>query len=444
MSKQGWGGEVRRDTEGEDSAWALVADIYLGRQPILDRRGALAGYELLFRQNGANAAFVADDRQASARVLENTLGWFGATDVLGGLPGYINVSTALLYDDVLKVLSPDDFVLEILESVEFDDSLVARCHELRAAGFRLALDDVTPQRAVPDEMLRAVDIVKIDLTATAPADLPRLVGRFAQAGKTVLAEKVETRAEFERTNHAGCTLFQGYFFARPEVLVTRKARNFSAQLLPLLALVSSDPDLDKLEEALKSHPDIAMHVLRFANAAALGAFPPVGTLYDAIARIGTHHLARWVQLLLYAKNSNVPLRANPLVQLVVARAQFMELAAQRIAGRQAVPGDFTAQAYLTGMLSLAHVVMPGDLHELLDQLHVSAAIRDAILSREGRLGTLLACAEALEMQDENALDAVLRREVGLDRRAVAELGLHAVREAIRETRFADGSDAGPA
>ncbi|PXW23936.1 EAL and HDOD domain-containing protein [Paraburkholderia caballeronis] len=429
---------IRLDAQPAEVHPTLVADIYLGRQPILDRMGRLSAYELLFRQNWTNAARVTDDRQASAQVLENALGWFGAAGILDGHPGYINIGSGLLRDDVLEVLSPDDFVLEILETVEFDDSLVARCRALRDAGYRLALDDVTPDRHIPDEILKAVDIVKIDLAATVPDDLARLVNRFTRTGKTVLAEKVETQGEFERACRAGCSLFQGYFFARPEVLVARKARNSSGQLLQLMTLLNGDPDLEKLEVALKAHPDIAMHVLRFANATASSAFPAVRTLYDAIARVGTRRLVRWVQLLLYAGSSDVPLRVNPLVQLVVARARFMELAAHRIATGNAAAGDLAAEAYLTGMLSLAHVVLQIDLPELLDQLRVSCAIRGALISREGCLGALLACAEALEIQDEDTLGTVARQWRELDRSAVAELGLSAAQWSVRETNLADG------
>lgn len=434
---------VRRDALTKDSAQTLVAAIYLGRQPIVDRSGALAGYELLFRQDWANTAFVTDDRQASAHVLENILGWFSSTGVLGGKPGYINVGASLLCDDVLEVLSPDSFVLEILENVKFDAPLVARCRALRSAGYQFALDDVTPDRAVPEEILRAVDIVKIDVAATPPVDLPRLAGRFVRAGKTVLAEKVETRAEFERAASAGCTLFQGYFFARPEVLATRKVCNSFSRLLSLFTLLTSDPGLDRLEEELKIHPDIAMQVLRFANAAASSAFAPVRTLYDAIARAGTRRLVRWVQLLLYAKNSHVPLRVNPLVQLVVARARFMELAAHRISARTTAPDDFAAQAYLTGMLSLAHVFLQIDPHELLDRLHVAHAIREAIISHKGPLGLLLAGAEALEMQDEDTLEIMAREWSELDRNLITELGLSAAQWAVRETSLPDGNNAEP-
>ncbi|WP_321932117.1 EAL and HDOD domain-containing protein [Paraburkholderia guartelaensis] len=402
-----------------------VADIYLGRQPILDRGGALAGYELLFRCSRTGTANVADADEASAQVLENTLGSFGMSAILNGHPGYINVGAGLLMSNALEAVPTDGFVLEILEDVEFDDAVIARCYALHAAGYRLALDDVSPHRPVPDAVLGAIEIVKIELTCTPAAQLPALVGRFTRAGKTVLAEKVETREDFEHAAMLGCELFQGYFFARPEVLASRKSCGSRAPLLRLLTVLNAEPDLQELEETLKANPDIVLQVFRLANAAGSGARESVRTLREAIGRVGTTQLTRWVQLLLYAQGSDVPLRANALVQLVGTRARFMELTAHRIASRQTSCEDLAANAYLTGMLSLAHVALKMDGAELLEQLRIGTIIRGAIERHEGQLGGLLTCAVAAETHDEPALDAVACRWPVLDRATIAELGISA-------------------
>jgi c-di-GMP-related signal transduction protein len=398
-----------------------VVDIYLGRQPILDRRGALAGYELLFRCGRTGTAHVADADEASAQVLENTLGSFGMSAILNGHPGYINVGAGLLMSNAIEAVPTDGFVLEILEDVEFDDAVIARCHALHAAGYRLALDDVSPHRPVPDAVLGAIGIVKIDLACTPAAQLPALVGRFTRAGKTVIAEKVETREDFERTATLGCELFQGYFFARPEVLASRKSCGSRAPLLRLLTVLNREPDLQELEEALKANPHIVMQVFRLANAAASGARESVRTLREAIGRVGTTRLTRWVQLLLYAQGRDVPLCADALVQLVGSRARFMELAAHRVAGWQASCEGLAANAFLTGMLSLAHVALQMDGTELLEQLRIGPDIRGAIERYEGNLGGLFACAIAAETQDEEALAEFACRWPVLDRATIAEL-----------------------
>jgi len=400
-----------------------ATDIYLGRQPILNRGKTLVGYELLFRRNRMGAAGVTNTTQASAQVLENTLGTFNLSAVLNGHPGHINFGRNLLMSDALLVLPTKGFVLEILEDVELDEPVIARCHSLHAAGYRLALDDVSPQRSVPDAVLDAIDIVKIDLACTPRSQWFQLINRFRRAGKTVLAEKVETQEEFEHAKMLGCELFQGFFFAHPDVLVCRKAPSCRAPLLRLLAVVSGQPRMDELTEALKLTPEIAIQVLRLANAAQ-GGRGPIDTLRTAIMRVGTRQLSRWAQLLMYAQNIDVPLRSNALVQLVSTRARFMELAAHRIESGHA-NSELPDRAYLTGMLSMVHLALQMDSADLLEQLGVDAEIRVAIELRAGCLGGLLACAEAVDTQDESVLEASCQRWPMLDRETIAELAFGA-------------------
>src|SRR5258705_7496298 len=73
--------------------------VYVGRQPILDRDGALHAYELLFRGGAHNYAEVSDDAQATAQVVVRTIGSIGVPSVLGTHRGYANIGRDLLFDD---------------------------------------------------------------------------------------------------------------------------------------------------------------------------------------------------------------------------------------------------------------------------------------------------------------------------------------------------------
>lgn len=69
--------------------------VYLGRQPILDRDGALNAYELLFRAGAHNYAEVSDDAQATAQVVARTIGGIGVPAVLGPHHGFVNIDRAM-------------------------------------------------------------------------------------------------------------------------------------------------------------------------------------------------------------------------------------------------------------------------------------------------------------------------------------------------------------
>jgi len=415
-----------RDSSSEDAERASAPQfVYLGRQPILDRQGALNAYELLFRAGAHNYAEITDDAQATAQVVARALGGIGVPAVLGRHRGFVNIDRAMLFDDIVHVMPPERFVLEILETVKFDAQLARRLNELRRSGFQVALDDVSELSGELLAMLPHADIVKIDFLQTKRADLPELAAAMRGYGKTLLAEKVETREDFALARDLGFDLFQGYFFARPQVLSARRTRSSRTSLLRLLALLARDAGIVELEDELKRNPNVVMQLLRLVNSSAFGLGRNIASLREAIIATGTRQIARWAQLLLYAGGGDLPWRSDPLVQLAGTRARFMELAARWIR-----PNDeaFADAAFLTGVFSLVHVLVDSTPDATLDPLDLSPMIRDAIVERAGQMGALLSIAEAAgEAQDAAAVaSAQSLKEFGaLTPIVLAELNLSA-------------------
>jgi c-di-GMP-related signal transduction protein len=311
--------------------------------------------------------------------------------VLGQHRGFVNIDRALLFNDIVHLMPPERFVLEILETVKFDAQLVRRLGELRHAGFQVALDDVSE---LSDELIRALphaDIVKIDFLQTDRAVLPDLAALVRGQGKTLIAEKVETREDFALARELRFDLFQGYFFARPQVLAAPRNRSPRPGLLRLLALLSRDAGIVELEAELKLNPSVVVQLLRLVNSSAFGLGRNIASLREAIIATGTRQIARWAQLLLYADTGDLPWRADPLVQLAGTRSRFMELAAAWL--RPADDG-FADAAFMTGIFSLIHVVLGSSPGAALEKLGLAPQIREAIVSRRGELGTLLRLAEA--------------------------------------------------
>jgi c-di-GMP-related signal transduction protein len=376
--------------------------VYVGRQPILDGEGALHAYELLFRDSPENRARVRDDVQATAHVVARTVGEIGVSAVLGSHPGYVNMSRELLFDDIVHLMQPERFVLELLETIQFDESLLRRCGQLRKAGFRLALDDVIRVDDALEVALPAVDIVKVDFLAADRAHLPTLASAAKRRGKQLVAEKIETTDDFKQARRLGFDYFQGYFFARPQVLSVRRATPARGSLIRLLAVLANDPGMSELESELKRNPDIVVQLLRLANSGAFARGRRISSLREAVAAAGTRQLMRWTQLLLYAEGRTLPWRSDPLVQLVGTRARFMELAARVVHPDH---DDFSDAAFMTGIFSLVHVVLDMQPEEILDKLHLTAEIRSAILSGGGELGALLGIAQAAERGDAGDMDS---------------------------------------
>ncbi|TDV11626.1 EAL and HDOD domain-containing protein [Paraburkholderia caballeronis] len=382
---------------------------YLGRQPILDRSGALDAYELLFRGGTRNRAEITDEASATAQVVARTIGQIGVQAVLGAHRGYVNIGRELLFDDVVHLLSPDRFVLEVLEHVRLDAPALERIATLRRAGFRIALDDVAERSENLLAALPYVDIVKVDMMLTDRAELPALAAAIRAAGKTLVAEKVETQEDFRLARGLGFDLFQGYFFARPQMLRTRRARSSRAALLRLIALVARDVGVPELEAELRRHPGVIAQLLRLVNSTAYGFARPIASLREAVLAVGTRQIARWAQLLLYATGRDLPWSSDPLVQLAGTRSHFMELAA-----RSVHPHDqpFADAAFMTGIFSLLHVMIGVTPARRMERLGLARPISDAIDRQHGELGALLRIAKAAELGDYDAMQAIVEEQGG--------------------------------
>src|SRR6185295_19975193 len=86
-----------------------------------------------------------------------------------------------------------------------------------------------------DELLRLVDIVKVDCLGVEPDELAALAGHLRKGHARLLAEKVESPEMFRACEKLGFEMFQGFFFARPDLLHGRLQSVDRSSLLLLLA-----------------------------------------------------------------------------------------------------------------------------------------------------------------------------------------------------------------
>ncbi|MBI4984061.1 MAG: EAL domain-containing protein [Rhodocyclales bacterium] len=349
-------------------------EIFIGRQPILDREHQLFAYELLFRSgNKVNAASIQDNMSATASVINS-----------------------LLISDILEVLPTDKIVLEVLETVEVTPQIVERCQELKARGFTIALDDFVNYEEKFKPLLDLIEIVKVDLL---PLDSAGLAATTSILQKwpsiKLLAEKVDSREQAKYCHDLGYALFQGYYFAKPAIIAGKKLGHSQLSLVRLLGLVLEDAETPLLEGVLKHEPGLAMNLMRLTNSVATGIRTKVTSLRHAITILGRRQLQRWLQLLLYT-NPQADSISNPLLPLAATRGRLMELLAGKLhPGRR----EFEDHAFMTGIMSLMPTLMGAPLEEILRGISIAGNVRDALEKGEGDLGVMLLLAQALETGD---------------------------------------------
>lgn len=387
---------------------ATTSDIFLGRQPILDRDQQLVAYELLFRSGHQNFASFSDGRAATATVIRNLFSELSLGDVLGNYLGYINMDEDMLFSDTLELLPKESVVLEILETVKPTPQVVARCVELKARGFSLALDDVCQLSEPFVPLLPLVDVVKIDLKTTDPALLPDLVKTVKQLGKKILAEKVDNQEDMQRCHDLGFDLFQGYYFAKPLIIKGKKLDHSQLALLQLMNLVVSDAENSEIEAVFKQEPGLTINLLRLTNSVASGLPVRITSLRHAITLLGRRQLQRWLQLLLYTASAGRGI--HPLLQLAATRGRLMELLAEKVA-----PNDkpFADNAFMAGILSLTPALLNQAIEEIIAGLTLNREVHNALCEHSGQHGDLLSVTELLENAQFDQVETILPRLPGL-------------------------------
>lgn len=388
---------IAGEKEGQHGISSAVA--FVARQPIVDQSGRTVAYELLFRNGSMARACVTDDFRSTSEVIERAISAVGFDTLLEGRDGYINCSSDFLFSGVLELLPADRIVLEVLESCKLDERLRKRCSDLRAVGFRIALDDVTELNSDIRSFLSAVDIVKLDWPHIESSSRQALVAQFSQVGKIVLAEKVESREQWVSAVGCGCALIQGFYFSKPQLLQGRQALPDPGTVLHVLDLLMTDADHEDVISALSEAPLLAEQLLRVANSSgqARSKKSSIVSLNHALAIAGTNRLFRWCNLLLYNHGLGRAAAFEPLVMLAKQRAEFMERSAYAL---NPLDSRFAQTAYLTGMLSLLHVLYGQDERVFALGLPVADSIRDALIERTGEFGMLLTAAERFERGNE--------------------------------------------
>lgn len=374
----------------------VSAQCYLGRQPILDINQNIVAYELLFRSGHVVAAGVTDDVLATSSVIINTISQFGIDHVLDQQDGFINVSNEMLMSDVLELLPQDRVVLELLETVVITDAVIERCRELKAKGFRLALDDFE-YAPIYDTLFSLVDIVKFDVMLSDVATIEQALAILKRwPHLRLLAEKVEDHEQFMRCKVMGFILFQGYFFARPAILTGKKTNPDQLTLLRVIAQLACDAEIVEIERTFKSNASLTLGLLRLVNSVSMGMSRKISSLNQALLVLGQRQLQRWMQLLLYAQHGTGGTGTNPIMQMAVMRAKSLELLSQYQPDVHHRTDDAKDQAFMVGMLSLVDAVVGMEMADILAQLGLADDVNDAVLKREGYLGQLLSLIEEVE------------------------------------------------
>ena len=365
------------EEEDEARQQAVVA-----RQPIFDARDRVWGYELLYRRpSSMDKASFSSGSVATASVIVNGLemirpGVKDSQKILINFPG------DLIETQVVKLLPRDICVIEILEDVLPTPEILEAITSLKNAGYTVAVDDYTGQKNL-EPFLPLADIIKVDVLAIRREELAVQAQRLQRTGCRLLAEKVESREMADYCRRLGFSLFQGYFFSRPELVKGKKISTSQALRMRILALcIGENVDFKAVSDTILHDPVITARFLQFINSAYFGLTWRIRSVYHALNLVGPVTFMQWLCVSMLATLENGPI-SQELAFIASQRAKFLETLGKRLESRRMLPSSISPPTlFLAGLFSLLESATGMPLQEVLDGVPIEEDVLVALAGGE--------------------------------------------------------------
>jgi EAL and modified HD-GYP domain-containing signal transduction protein len=400
-----------------------MKDIFLGRQAIYDRNERVYAYELLFRSGDPahqGAAFIEDGDGATSQVLLNTFMEIGLERIAGDARAFVNLTENLIGCDHPLLQQKERMVMEILEEVTVDDALVEKVSCLSKMGLELALDDYAFD-PVWDPLLPWVKFVKVEVPALSLDQIRGNLPKLRQYDLKLLAEKVETREEYEALREMGFDYFQGFYFSRPELIQGKSLQENQMVVLRLLSeLNQPETSIEEIEHLIKQDAGLSYKTLRYINSAAMGMRREITSIGQAVVIMGLNRIRAWTNLMVMARLENRP-QDHYLMALV--RANLCDKLVRKL-------NPDEDAGYTTGLLSTLDLLLSQPLDLILQELSLTDSINRALLSGDDLLGKALQCTRQAEASNWHLVDYP-----GIERGELYQLYLEASEQAFQEQRL---------
>lgn len=373
---------------------------YFAKQPILDPDGETYGYELLYRRgNDASSYDGIDGDKSTADVINSVFFGEGYNKILNGKMAFLNFTENLLLEKAALLLPKDRVVIEVLESVIASNQILDCCAELIENGYIVALDDyIYTYRTAP--LLDYCDIVKIDFRVD-KSDIEYTASRCREAGKILLAEKIETLEDAEYAKSLGCTLMQGYYFAQPFIMVGKTYSPMAVTFSRLIMALRKDmPDIDELAEILSHDPFMTAKLLHLVNALRSDMSNRIYSVKQALVMLGMKKLKEWIYLLgLQNLAQGGP---EERVKTALFRAYFCSSVSNIICKDPKIADEM----YLMGLMSVLVVLHDSDT---MDEMGLSSSIKEGLIERKGMFGDVFTLILDYEQGNWSGIDKFVEK-----------------------------------
>jgi len=385
---------------------------YIGRQPIFDAVQKVIGYELLYRRQDQTQANISDGDQATSQIFINSFLEMGLGQVVGNHLAFVNVTRNFITNKDLLPPPTSQLVLEILEDVKIDQTIITAVRKLKQMGYLIALDDFIYHPELKP-LVNVANIVKLDVQALTRAELEKHVAILKKYPIKLLAEKIETPEMFDICKELSFDYYQGYFLCKPRVLTGRRMPANRINAMRMMAeLQNPGIDIKGLEKLISQDPTMSYKLMRYINSAAFALGNKIDSIHHAIVYLGEKEIRLWATLITLTGIDDKP---DELITTSLIRSKMCELLTPLCTRSN------KDAALIVGLFSTLDAMMDLPLPDILRPLPLSPAITDALLNRTGPYAPILDSVIAYERGEWDKLQCA-----GISKDAVTEIYLRSL------------------
>ena len=362
---------------------------FIVREPLLDPKQRVIGYELSWHQDAQHTITDSDLEGLVGFVAEHVndddAGWLLKDKIL-----FLDAVPRMLSTDALFSMPPERTVLTLKAADLEDADTLAAAQGLRAGGVGISVRDGDLAHLGKNLGLSA-SYIEVRFSGADVAAQARTYAAVRQASVRMVGRPVTTWEDFDACAALGLDAFVGKLHLTPRPGNPVKGMNPAQTIiLQLMTMVKNNEDIPKIEDVLKRDPALSYKLLRFINSAGFGAAREIQSLRQAISLLGYAPLYRWLTLLLATASTSG--YSPVLMETAVIRGRLAELLGAKALGRGEGENLFVA-----GMFSLLDRLLGLSMREVLDTIQLPDEVVRALLTRGGKYGPYLALAEACEL-----------------------------------------------
>jgi len=350
--------------------------IYLAKQKIFNRNNKVFANELLFRDHAHGIKDFPTNMKATSHVIINSL--INIDDILNESNIIlVNVDEDFLLSGLVDLLDKNRFMLEILETTNLTDEVISRIKQFHRRGFKIAVDDFDCTSEMIKKfnpILKYIHLVKIDVIESEPENLKNVVAKLKKIGMKLLAEKIETKEDYQHYLNMGFDLFQGYYLQEPETIEVDRGKDVTQHIIiNLIKLIKDDSGIEQIEFYIKQRPDLSLKLIKFLNTQ--GKFDEdIESIVQVITLLGRDKLLRWLLLYLYSEMSDNPV-SEQILAIALKRAEIME---------ENATASEKDKAYISGMFSMIGALFDTTNEDIIKNIKLDKDITDLVIRKKGK------------------------------------------------------------